>query len=83
MDAVPEPDPDQAPRGGALAGEVPSPLAPPPGCAFHPRCPEAMPVCARRVPRTIQPSDPAPGHWVRCHLHEAGFEPSENGEHST
>ena len=80
LDAVPEPDPSHELRGGALRGEVPSPLSPPPGCAFHPRCPEAMPVCSNRVPRTIQPSDSSFGHRVRCHLHEAGLDQTENGE---
>jgi len=80
LEAIPEPDPDHASFGGALTGEVPSPLAPPPGCAFHPRCPEAMPVCTRKVPRTIHPSDADPGHRVRCHLHEAELKPPENGD---
>ncbi|MBL8707067.1 MAG: ATP-binding cassette domain-containing protein [Rhodospirillales bacterium] len=52
-----------------LAGDVPSPLAPPAGCRFHPRCPHAMAVCrqAPPTPRTI-----APGHVVACHLYEGG-----------
>src|SRR5204863_2412479 len=33
-----------------VKGEIPSPLDPPPGCHFHPRCPHAMPVCRERVP---------------------------------
>src|SRR5512137_290497 len=48
-----------------IKGEIPSPLAPPPGCHFHPRCPRAMPRCAVEVPvlREI-----APGQWSACHL---------------
>ena len=48
-----------------LPGEVASPLNPPPGCHFHPRCPKAMPEC-----RTIEPvlKEIAPGHEVACHL---------------
>ncbi len=49
----------------AVKGEIPSPLAPPPGCHFHPRCPHAMPRC-----RTEQPvlKEIAPGHFSACHL---------------
>jgi peptide/nickel transport system ATP-binding protein len=48
-----------------IAGEIPSPLAPPPGCHFHPRCPYAMPVC-----RTVAPPllEIAPGRRSACHL---------------
>jgi len=51
-----------------IQGELPSPLAPPPGCAFHPRCPHAMPRCKTEQPllRRI-----APGHFGACHLNEA------------
>src|SRR5262249_34850950 len=50
-----------------LSGEPPSPTAPPPGCAFHPRCPWAFDECPRRAPplREVRP-----GHWVRCHLYD-------------
>lgn len=49
----------------ALAGEPPSAANPPPGCPFHPRCPQAMPICSREVPavRTVD------GHRVWCHLY--------------
>jgi oligopeptide/dipeptide ABC transporter ATP-binding protein len=50
-----------------LAGEVPSPLNPPSGCRFHPRCPHAMPRCALEAP-TLAPVD---GRLVACHLYEA------------
>jgi len=50
----------------ALSGEVPSALAPPSGCRFHPRCPRAMPRCAEEVP---QSKEVAPGHAVACHLY--------------
>lgn len=48
-----------------LAGEVPSPLTPPSGCTFHPRCPSAMSHCSDSYPIT---SEIAPDHKVACHL---------------
>jgi peptide/nickel transport system ATP-binding protein len=55
-------------RFQSVKGEIPSPLNPPTGCHFHPRCPHAMPVCATTQPslRTI-----APGHVSACHLNDA------------
>jgi oligopeptide transport system ATP-binding protein len=49
-----------------LSGEVPSPLNPPSGCTFHPRCPFVMDRCSRETP---QLRELAPGHWVSCHLY--------------
>jgi oligopeptide/dipeptide ABC transporter ATP-binding protein len=49
-----------------LSGEVPSPINPPSGCRFHPRCPFAMPRCSTTEPRE---QDMAPGHMVACHLY--------------
>ena len=49
----------------ALAGEVPSPLKPPTGCRFHPRCPVAMPHCATEEPALRSAS----GRLVACHLY--------------
>jgi len=63
----------------AIRGEIPSPLAPPPGCHFHPRCPHAMPRCKieRPVLREI-----APGRFSACHLNDApaGVAPSAQTE---
>ena len=50
--------------GGALQGDIPSPMAPPPGCAFHPRCARATTMCTEIVP-TLVPV--AGGHAVACH----------------
>jgi peptide/nickel transport system ATP-binding protein len=52
----------------ALAGEIPSPLAPPPGCHFHPRCPHVMPICRSVAPALVEV---APGHISACHLNGA------------
>ncbi len=50
-----------------VKGEIPSPLSPPSGCHFHPRCPYAMPQCRRRPP-TLR--EIAPGRWSACFLNE-------------
>lgn len=49
-----------------LAGDLPSPLSPPSGCPFHPRCPECMPVCRSDAPPWTEPQT---GHSVCCHLY--------------
>ncbi|WP_158906927.1 ABC transporter ATP-binding protein [Burkholderia sp. L27(2015)] len=51
----------------AIRGEIPSPLAPPPGCHFHPRCPHAVPLCGQNQPPLKEVS---PGHFSACHLNE-------------
>jgi peptide/nickel transport system ATP-binding protein len=55
-------------RFAPVAGEIPSPLAPPSGCHFHPRCPFAMPHCKAEAPAL---AEIAPGHWSACHLNAA------------
>jgi peptide/nickel transport system ATP-binding protein len=50
-----------------IVGEIPSPLAPPSGCHFHPRCPHAMPRCKEQPP-ALKPV--APGHLSACHLND-------------
>ena len=54
-------------RFTAIKGEIPSPLNPPTGCHFHPRCPHAMPRCSEEVPRE---REIAPGHRSACHLND-------------
>ena len=65
LSAVPVPDPtvEEQREHQVLRGEVPSAIAPPPGCVFHPRCPLAVAGCAQDVPtlREIRP-----GHFVAC-----------------
>ena len=68
LSAVPEPDPTRPPRPVAIApGEIPSPLDPPPGCHFHPRCPFAMARCKTERPalKVI-----APQRTSACHLND-------------
>ena len=67
QDAVPIPDPALEARRPLkpLRGEVPDPAAPPSGCAFHPRCPLAQPICRQAVPPL---REVAPGRQVACHL---------------
>ena len=48
-----------------IQGEIPSPLSPPSGCTFHPRCPHVMARCREEVPAL---EAIAPGHWSACHL---------------
>jgi oligopeptide/dipeptide ABC transporter ATP-binding protein len=65
--AVPIPDPalEAARPRSVLLGEVPSPLNPPSGCVFHPRCPIAIERCRGEVPPLREIS---PGHWAACLL---------------
>ena len=63
--AVPVPDPRQRAGDVSLRGEVPSPLAPPSGCHFHPRCVFAQPRCEHEAPVL---REVAPGHLARCHF---------------
>jgi oligopeptide/dipeptide ABC transporter ATP-binding protein len=68
LSAIPIPDPDR-PRGRQiLAGEIPSPLDPPSGCHFHPRCPIAREGICDLEPPTLRTTEEAPGHLVSCHL---------------
>lgn len=50
----------------AITGEIPSPLDPPSGCHFHPRCPHATERCRQQAP---QLKEVEPGRWSACHLH--------------
>jgi len=70
VSAVPIPDPkkQRAKSQIRLEGDVPSPLHPPAGCHFHPRCNRAMTVCREEVPSLTQTQE---GHWVRCFLYSS------------
>ena len=65
LSAVPLPDPHVRVQRVSLAGEVPSPANPPSGCAFHPRCRFAQPVCSQQEPVAAECGE---GHYVSCHL---------------
>jgi len=67
--AVPIPDPKIKRRKRVLQGDVPSPVNPPTGCAFHTRCPYVMARCKEEMPML---QEVAPGSFVACHLHRRG-----------
>ena len=67
LSAVPVPDPVQETKRKRiiLEGDVPSPINPPSGCRFHPRCPIAEEICSQVAPEWREATA---GHWVACHL---------------
>ncbi|MBT2678209.1 dipeptide ABC transporter ATP-binding protein [Bacillus sp. ISL-35] len=66
ISAIPMPDPRRKKERIVLEGDVPSPLNPPTGCPFHPRCPAAMAECSQVKPAL---KEVKPGHQVACHLY--------------
>jgi oligopeptide transport system ATP-binding protein len=69
--------PDEQREEIVLPGEVPSPLRPPPGCHFHPRCPHAMAHCGEREPELAN----VDGRLVACHLYASGATQSVRRSH--
>lgn len=67
ISAIPILDPDKKKRRIILDGELPSPISPPSGCRFHPRCWRAMGLCKSEEPRWAEIE---PGHFTMCHLYE-------------
>ena len=65
ISSIPIPDPTYSAQRIILEGEVPSPINPPSGCRFHPRCPYAKDVCKEQAPAMQELS---PGHFVACHF---------------
>jgi oligopeptide/dipeptide ABC transporter ATP-binding protein len=65
LSAVPVPEPAASSQRIVLQGDVPSPINPPSGCHFHPRCPYALARCRSEPPLM---REVAPGHFAACHL---------------
>jgi len=72
IEAIPRPDPTSRMSSTRLVGEIPSPVNPPSGCRFHPRCPVAISVCS-----TIDPDSTRFGyrHWADCHVAAMKLDP--------
>ena len=69
MSAIPVPDVKRKSKRIVLGGDVPSPMKPPGGCPFHPRCPEATAQCKEVVPPKVNTGTADEPHFVRCHLY--------------
>ncbi|MCH7708274.1 MAG: dipeptide ABC transporter ATP-binding protein [Myxococcales bacterium] len=67
--SLPVPDPQRRRQRTPLEGDVPNPSDPPPGCAFHTRCPHVQEVCRQRAPE-LAPLEGEPSHRVACHFAE-------------
>ena len=67
LSAVPIPDPERKRQRIILKGDVPSPINPPPGCRFHPRCPQRFEPCNQVIPKSKKIVE---GHEVACLLYE-------------
>ncbi len=65
LNSIPVPDPEVAVTKTAIEGEPPSPVLPPPGCRFNPRCPAAQDICRTEEPQLRAVGD---GHFVACHF---------------
>ncbi len=76
LSSIPVADPRRKRDRIVLRGEVPSPLNPPPGCRFHPRCPIAKDIC-----KQVEPvfEEKRVDHWVACHLVERAGNPTPAG----
>jgi len=69
LQSVLTPDPELGVPNTQLGAAYPDPVAPPPGCSFHPRCAKAMPHCSRIAPRPLA----VDGAHVECHLHDEDY----------
>ncbi len=67
LQAIPKMDPKSGKKKILLEGDVPSPVDPPKGCPFHPRCPKAFDKCPHITPQLLEHR---PGHFAACLLHE-------------
>ncbi|HPF05859.1 MAG TPA: dipeptide ABC transporter ATP-binding protein [Spirochaetota bacterium] len=68
ISAIPEPDPDAVRERIILQGNVPSPVSPPAGCHFHPRCPMAQDICRNIYPELKEFNDGKLIHTAACHF---------------
>jgi oligopeptide/dipeptide ABC transporter ATP-binding protein len=70
LSAVPTPDPAEAAKKKKiiLVGDVPSPVHPPSGCRFHPRCPKAQQLCVDEDPELVARAGDQPSHLTACHF---------------
>jgi oligopeptide/dipeptide ABC transporter ATP-binding protein len=69
VSAIPEPDAERRRERIILSGDAPNPEEPPPGCPFHPRCPQVMPHCRTIAPPRAELGDAVSPHPVVCHLY--------------
>ena len=69
LSAIPQPDPARRRNRIVLTGDVPNPEHPPPGCPFHPRCPQAFERCRQEAPAERDVGSPGSPQLVRCHLY--------------
>ncbi len=76
--AAPVPDPRRRGRRALLTGDIPSPIAPPSGCAFRTRCRYALPACAEARPEFREKQ---PGHFAACIRDDLTLGPSAQGAH--
>jgi oligopeptide/dipeptide ABC transporter ATP-binding protein len=65
LSSIPESDPDCKVDAEPIKGDVASPIDPPSGCHFHPRCPQCMDICTKKAPEMVEYE---PGHCIECHL---------------
>jgi len=70
LSAIPVPDPLTGRSRIVLEGDVPSPMNPPSGCAFHTRCPKVMDICRKELPPMVNAGTSESPHQVCCHLHQ-------------
>ncbi len=68
LSAIPVADLDKKTNRIVLQGDVPSPMNPPSGCTFHPRCPEAIGRCSNEKPKLVKYNKDGREHFVACHL---------------
>jgi oligopeptide transport system ATP-binding protein len=79
LESVPKMNPEGKGVKPLLEGDVPSPINPPSGCPFHPRCPKVMPHCSQVAPQLLEHQ---PNHWAACLLHETDQGLPPRGESS-